>query len=102
MDIGIDKIKKLLNKLLNKFWHNLFLILIFLLLLDLILGGIFFQKFYLGAQEKEPQIILPLKINQVLLEKFSFQYSKRESIFKESEEKEYPDPFQGIIAEEID
>lgn len=102
MDIKIDKIKKPLIKLLKKFWKNLFLILIFLLLLDLILGGIFFQIFYLRAQEKEPQIILPLKINQVLLEKFSSQYSERESIFKESENKEYPDPFQGIIAEEID
>lgn len=99
MEIKISKIKENLNKVLKKFWQNLFLILILLLVLDLILGGIFFWKYYLRAQEKEPQVILPLKINQALMEKVSEKWAEREAIFGKAAEKEYSDPFRGTISE---
>ncbi|MBZ9572716.1 hypothetical protein KJA17_00770 [Patescibacteria group bacterium] len=102
MKIKINKVKENLIELLKKFWQNLFLILILLLVLDLILGGIFFWKYYLRPQEKELQIIPPLKISQGLMEKVSGEWARRESIFKEAEEKEYPDPFRGALPEKID
>ena len=99
MKIKISKIKEKLLEFLKKFWQNLFLVLILLLILDLILGGVFFWKYYLRPQEKEPQIIPPLKINQVLMEKVSEEWARRETIFKTAEEKGYPDPFRGTISE---
>ena len=105
MDINIvDVIKKIkpgIVKVLNKFWQNLYLLMILLLVLDLVLGGIFFSKYYLRKEEK-PQKYISIKINENLIEEFSLEYQNREKIFKEIEKKEYLDPFQGIIPEEID
>jgi len=89
-------------ELLKKFWQNLFLVLILLLILALALGGIFFWKYYLRAQEeKVPFYVKPLKINQGLMEKVSGEWARRESIFKAAEEKEYLDPFRGTPLEEM-
>lgn len=103
MKININKkiIKKELLKILQKLSQNLFLVLVFLLVLDLIIGGLFFWKYYLKAQAREIMLPPVLKINQALLNKFSSQYLKREKIFQAAETKQYPDPFQGIIIEEV-
>ena len=103
MKIKISKIKEKLLEFLKKFWQNLFLVLILLLLLALALGGIFFWRYYLRArEEKVPLHVKPLKINQVLMEKVSGEWARRESIFDGAEEKEYPDPFRGALPEKID
>lgn len=99
MKLEFGKIKGNLQKSLKKFWQKLWLILILLLVLDLILGGVIFWKYYLQAQEKESLIISPLKINQALMEKVSQEWTKRETIFEEAEEKEYLDPFRGTLSE---
>ena len=98
----IKKVKNTVIKILKKLWQNLILLMIFFLVLDLIFGGIFFFKYYLLAKEKEPQVYIPLKINQTLMEKFSSEWQNREKIFKAAEEKEYPNPFQEIPSEKID
>ena len=97
MNIIIKKIKAGVIKILKKLWQNLVFLMIFLLILDLIFGGIFFFKYYLLAEEEEPQVILPLKINQGLMEKVSSGWQEREIIFKAAAEKEYSDPFRGTI-----
>jgi len=103
MKIEAKKIKEKLSKILKRFWQNLFLVLALLLLLDLILGGIFFWQYCFRTQEeKVPYFVKPLKINQALMEKVSEEWTKRESIFQEALEKEYPDPFRGIGLEKID
>ena len=99
MKLEIKKIKKVLNKILKKLWQNLFLILIFLLFLDLIIGGIFFWKYYLLVKKEEPQIYIPLGINQALLEKVSSGWEEREAAFKTAQKKEYPNPFHEIQPE---
>lgn len=102
MKLEFGKIKENLPKSLKKLWQKLWLILILLLVLDLILGGVLFWKYYLQAQEKASPVISPLKINQALMEKVSTQWTQREIIFEEAEEKEYLDPFRGTRPERID
>ncbi len=99
MKLGSGKIKENLQKSLKKFWQKLWLLLILLLILDLVLGGVLFWKYYLQAQEKKSPVIFPLKINQALMEKVSTEWAEREIIFEGAEEKEYLDPFRGILSE---
>ena len=99
MDVNIvDVIKKIkpgIVKVLNKFWQNLYLLMILLLVLDLVLGGIFFSKYYFEKEEK-PQKYIPIKVNEDLIEEFSLEYQNREKIFNKVEKKEYLNPFQRI------
>jgi len=99
MNIVVKKIKDIIVKILKKLWQNLIVLMIFLLILDLIIGGIFFFKYYLLAKEKEPETYIPLRINNALMENFSAKFQERENNFNAAESKEYTDPFQSTPSE---
>ena len=93
------EIKKFLNFLKNfkkRIFENLVLLLATLLLIDLIIGGIFFWKYYLKVIKEKPKIIPPFKINQTLLNQFSNTYQKRQELFEEIKKKEYFDIFKPV------
>ena len=92
MELNTEKIKEQTKNFLTKVWRNLFLILLFLLLLDLIIGGILFWQHFLSSQQKE-QTTPSLTINKDLAEKISNEWAKRDNLFENAAEKEYPDPF---------
>jgi len=99
MSLQLNKIKKDLKKVVKKFWENLLLVLIFFLILDLFIGGILFLKHYLSPSEESSYISIPLKINQVLLDRFSQRYNQKEEIFNQIWNKQYPDLFRGELTE---
>jgi hypothetical protein len=99
MKIKKEKIKIVLKRIFQRFGKNLFSLLILLLVLDLLLGGIFFWKYCLKKGEERFQLPPPLKINQALLKKFSSDFAKREAVFKSIPQKQYPDPFRGLLTE---
>ena len=99
MKTKIKKIKEVFKKITEKVWQNLFLILIFLLGLDLILGGIFFWKYYFKKAGENIKTLPSLKINQALVEKILPKWKERDKNFEKALEKQYLDLFQGISIE---
>jgi len=97
------ELKKFLNSLKNlkkRIFENLVLLLVTLLLIDLIIGGIFFWRYYLKVIKEELEITPSLKINQTLLNQFSNTYQKRQELFEEAKEKEYFDIFRPLSSSE--
>ena len=92
MKLNTETIKEETKNFLTIIWKNLILILFFLLILDIVIGGIFFWKYSINPQQKK-QTISSLTINKNLVEKISDEWTKRDSLFENAVEKEYPDPF---------
>ena len=90
--LNTEKIKEQTKSFLIKIWRNLSLILLFFLILDLIIGGILFWQYFINPQQEE-QITPSLAINKDLAEKISNEWIKRDALFENAAEKEYPDPF---------
>ena len=100
MKIEIKNIFPILKGLKRKFLQNSLLLLIFFLLIDLIIGGIFFWKYYRKVIGEEPKITPSLKIDQTLLSRFSNTYQKRQELFEEAKEKVYFDIFKPLSSSE--
>ena len=100
MKLTFREIKEGLSQTLKKISSNLLLVLVLFLVLDLVLGGIFFWQYYLKAEKEEPQVILPLKINQALLQRFSSAWQEREELFGQAALKQYPELFNLTLSEE--
>lgn len=97
MKLQIKKIEKELEKIGKKFWQTPFLILVFLLILDLIIGVVFFLKYYFLSPGEF--FYRPLKIHQNLIKSFSQEYQKRELLFEKAQQKVYPELFQGPLVD---
>ncbi len=100
MKIEIKNISSVLKGLKRKLLQNSLLLLIFFLLIDLIIGGIFFWKYYLKVIGEEPKMTPSSKINQTLLNQFSNTYQKRQKLFEKAKEKEYFDIFKPLSSSE--
>lgn len=92
--IEIKKLLKIVLSFPEFAVQHFFISLGLVLILDLVLAGIFFWNCCL--KEKTIQPLPSLKINQQALEKISFGLNRKEAIFKQIEQKDYPDPFRGI------
>ncbi|MDP2967333.1 MAG: hypothetical protein Q8N87_02900 [bacterium] len=95
--IKFNKIKIFFKKLPRILGEKAFLTFLFLLFISLILGGIIFYKYSILAEKAEPRIIeKPLQFKEKVYQKVLDEWEAREKRFKETELKEYPDPFRGL------
>ena len=93
--IKFNKIKIFFKKLPRILGENAFLTFLSLLFISLILGGIIFYKYSILAEKAEPPIIKkPLQFEEKIYQKILNEWEAREKRFKETELKEYPDPFR--------
>ncbi|MCJ7786674.1 hypothetical protein MUP06_00460 [Patescibacteria group bacterium] len=93
--IKFNKIKIFFKKLPRILGEKAFLAFLFLLFISLILGGIIFYKYSILAEKAEPRIIeKPLQFKEKVYQEILNEWEAREKRFKETELKEYPDPFR--------
>ena len=93
-----DQTKKNLKKLPSIIAKHTFLACLILLLLALVLGSFLYYKYYVLAQKAELEIsgrLFPLK--QEIYQEVLNIWQENERIFKESEFKKYPNPFEKRI-----
>ncbi len=94
MKIELGKIKIAFIKLLKVLANYAFLTFLVLLFLSLIFGMILWYKYESLAQKEKPEVqIVPLQFKEDVFERVLKAAEEREKRFKESEFKEYPNPF---------
>jgi len=97
-----DKIKKILKRLPRILGEQAFLTFLVLLFFSLIFGGLIFYKYLILAEKKEPEILeKPLFFKENLYQKVLAEWEEREKNFEQAKLKEYPNPFQEPIPEEL-
>ncbi|MFQ6049567.1 MAG: hypothetical protein ACE5J0_00815 [Candidatus Paceibacterales bacterium] len=88
------KIKDFLKKLPRALGERAFLAFLGLFVLSLILGGLAFYKYSVLAKKTELQTTeKPLQFKEKTYQKVLETWQEKEKRFKETDVKEYPDPF---------
>jgi len=94
MKIEPSKIKIAFIKLLKVLANYAFLAFLVLLFLSLIFGVILLYKYDVLAQKEKVEVLIePLRFKKEVFESVLSAREEREKRFKESEFKEYPNPF---------
>ena len=93
--IETKKIKKFLKGLPRVLAERAFLTFLFLFLMVLIIGGIVFYKYNVLAKKAEPQILeQPFQFQEKTYQSVLKAWQEKEKRFKETDLKEYPNPFR--------
>jgi len=102
MKIKLDKIKNFLRKISKILTKKPFLTLMALIVVAFILGGIIFYKFCYLISKVELQIIeRPFSFKEDIFKDILKEWAEREKNIAEIEFKEYPNPFQRSLPEEL-
>lgn len=96
--IKLTRIKKILKKILWTLGEKTFLFFLVFLFLGIAFSIILFYQSSVSAKKFQQEILeKPLQLDEGLLGKILGIREKREKIFNETEQKQYPDPFWRII-----
>jgi hypothetical protein len=94
----LNKIKGGLNKLPETLGERAFLTFLGLLTIFLIFGALLFYKYIFLTERARPEVTeKPLQLNEALFKEILKKFEERERKFKETEAKQYPDPFTRTI-----
>lgn len=96
--IKFNRIRKVFKKTLRILGEKTFLAFLVLLFFGVAFGIILFYQSSISAQKTSSEVSeKPLQLDEELLEKVLGKWEEREKIFNEAEERQYPDPFWGVI-----
>jgi len=102
MKIKLDKIKNFLGEIPIILTKKPFLTLMVLIFVAFIFGGIVFYKFCYLVERAELQIVeRPLSLREDILKEILEEWVAREETLEEIGHKEYPNPFQRPLPEEL-
>lgn len=93
--IRTKRIKEIFKKLPKSLGEKAFLTFLVLLLVALIFGGIIFYQYGILAKKTEIQITeRPLQFEENTYQEVLKVWQEKEERFKETDLKQYPDPFK--------
>lgn len=95
--VKLKKVKDFLKKLPRILGEKAFLTFLGLFFLSLIFGAFIFYKYSILIKEIEPQITeKPLQFKEKTYQEVLKIWQEKEIKFRETDFKEYPDPFRGL------
>jgi len=94
--VKIKKIKEFLKRLPRTLGDKAFLTFLVFLLMALIFGGIIFYKYNILVKKVQPEIVeKPIQFKEKTYQDVLKIWQDKEERFKETDLKQYPDPFKG-------
>lgn len=98
MKFEIKKIKKFSNYLFLAIVKHAFLVSLILFLLALIFGGYLFYKYIILVQKIDIGVLeKPFLLNEKNYQDVLKTWQEQEKRFKETDFKEYPNPFKPLV-----
>jgi len=96
--IKFDKIKIFFKKLPRFLGERAFFTFLGLLFIFLIFAAFLFYKYIFLVERVQPEIAEePLQFNEKLFQEILEKFDERERKFKETDLKQYPNPFAGTV-----
>lgn len=99
--VKIKKIKEFLKRLPRTLGDKAFLTFLVFLLMALIFGGIIFYKYNILVKKVQPEIVeKPIQFKEKAYQDVLKTWQEKEERFKETDLKQYPDPFKAPVITE--